>query len=462
MSKEISHQEALTILTSGSFDGFVGAVENDFFECKRTPYRLQEDHEKQELAKDIAAFANSGGGTLVIGLATERSPIHHGDEITAVRAFDRTLVSIEQYYSVLKSWIYPQIPDLHIGWYATADNPERGLIAVTIPHEAMGNGPYIITRFVEPSAKISEIVIGYVERRRSGVEATNAQRLQTLLRDGLRFSEIDRAIQDLQTSVGELLITQSRVKAEERVKDIEGNLRTRTGLILNEVGLAERPHFALSASPNMMIELPSLFESKRGELYQLVDNPPELRSGGFDIKVLGQTRIVRGESVQALAHGQKVLQLFRDGTLALVVRGDREFLCWGRQSENSARINALALIECTYLFFLAFNRVLHLAKPRPSGAIIHVQLGGMITETASTHIHSGPVGGWYGNLKPAPDAVYTFTHNIEPLPAEPGTQAFLIVSRIYEWFGFPHDAIPYTCMIDGVKAIDADAIRVIG
>jgi len=92
MSKELSSQEVLAMLSSGSFKGFIGAVENDHFECKRTPYRLQTDHEKQELAKDVSAFANAGGGVLVIGLATEVSPVHMGDEVTAIRVFDRALV----------------------------------------------------------------------------------------------------------------------------------------------------------------------------------------------------------------------------------------------------------------------------------------------------------------------------------------------------------------------------------
>jgi hypothetical protein len=408
MSKELSSQEVLAMLSSGSFKGFIGVVENDHFECKRTPYRLQTDHEKQELAKDVSAFANAGGGVLVIGLATEVSPVHMGDEVTAIRVFDRALVSVDQYHDILRSWIYPQISDLYIGWYATVANPKRGLVAITIPQKSTTNGPYILTRFVESSGKTSEIVFGYVKRRRSGVEPTNAQRLQTLLRDGLRFADIHGALQGLQATVGELLNAQGRVRAEGRAKDIEGNLRARVGEAHQDVGFVDEAHFALAASPNMVIELPSLFESQRGELYQLVERPPELRSSGFDITVHGQTRIVRGESVQSVDHGEKVLQLYRDGTMVFVARGDGEFLCWGRQREKSISVNALALIESTYLFCLSFQRVLDSAQPKPSGTLVLVQLGGMLSPSGPRRLNSGPMGNWYGNSKEAPDAVFTF------------------------------------------------------
>jgi hypothetical protein len=82
-----SLKEMLDCLKAGNFEGLVGVVESAWFETKRSPSVFNGDRPKLELAKDVSALANSGGGILVIGFATERLPDMPGDRVAKVNPF---------------------------------------------------------------------------------------------------------------------------------------------------------------------------------------------------------------------------------------------------------------------------------------------------------------------------------------------------------------------------------------
>ena len=64
------------ILAARDFDKLVGEVETTWFDAKDQPYDIDTDIGKRELARDVAAFANSGGGVVIIGLRTAKSTAH--------------------------------------------------------------------------------------------------------------------------------------------------------------------------------------------------------------------------------------------------------------------------------------------------------------------------------------------------------------------------------------------------
>src|SRR5437763_1414615 len=72
---------ALHLLTAGRADLLRGQPESDWLEAKGQPYRLDEESESFELAKDVAALANGPeGGIIVLGLTTRKQA---GDEYVA-------------------------------------------------------------------------------------------------------------------------------------------------------------------------------------------------------------------------------------------------------------------------------------------------------------------------------------------------------------------------------------------
>src|SRR5438128_1102865 len=114
MANVLTLEEVTAILEKGEFDELVGAIENEWLECKAAPYQINTDHQRQELAKDVSGLANAGGGIILIGIRTERDPSHFGDEIKEIRPFAQLLVNPEQYIDILKAWIYPPVDKIDV------------------------------------------------------------------------------------------------------------------------------------------------------------------------------------------------------------------------------------------------------------------------------------------------------------------------------------------------------------
>ncbi len=101
------------ILEKGDFDTLIGAYENIWLECKREPYRLESDHQKQELAKDISSIANARGGFLIIGIKTKLDETHKSDKFDEIRPFPSELIDQKKYAYIIENWIYPPIVKLY-------------------------------------------------------------------------------------------------------------------------------------------------------------------------------------------------------------------------------------------------------------------------------------------------------------------------------------------------------------
>jgi Putative DNA-binding domain len=126
MSKTLTVGQVIKILESAVFDELIGAIEDECLECKGAPYVLKEEYQRRELAKDVAALANAEGGIILLGVNTERNPIHLGDEIKKIREFPENLIGRSQYDDVLGSWIYPTLQGVNVEWFAGSKDAKKG------------------------------------------------------------------------------------------------------------------------------------------------------------------------------------------------------------------------------------------------------------------------------------------------------------------------------------------------
>src|SRR4051794_9138051 len=92
----IGRDQIATALAGGDFSVFVGQIENEFFDAKDQPYQVGSDPGKREASKDASAFANGGGGYILVGLRTRPSTVHFADEVEDVRLLQRDLVNTLQ------------------------------------------------------------------------------------------------------------------------------------------------------------------------------------------------------------------------------------------------------------------------------------------------------------------------------------------------------------------------------
>jgi hypothetical protein len=110
------------------------------------------------------------------------------------------LLDTEQYQAILASAVYPTMNNVEFRWFESPEEPGRGVYAIVIPPQQAK--PYLVMRTLTDEGRRVESLVGYFERRRAGVDHMSTQRLQGLLRDGLRFDDVLRErLDDIQRLV---------------------------------------------------------------------------------------------------------------------------------------------------------------------------------------------------------------------------------------------------------------------
>ena len=123
------------VLETKAFNTLIGEIENDWFDCKKEPYQIQNESAIRELAKDVSSFANVDGGYIFIGIRTKQSAQHFGDEVESLHPFSQNLVNTIQYRDLLNAWVYPNIEGLDISWKEVDSTNHTGLVVITIPSQ---------------------------------------------------------------------------------------------------------------------------------------------------------------------------------------------------------------------------------------------------------------------------------------------------------------------------------------
>ena len=200
---ELTIKELEKIISSGDFNPMIGKIENDFFDCKSQIYDLKNEYSKRELAKDVSSFANLNGGYILVGLKTEDSKTHFGEEIKEINFIDKALVDTGQYNNVINDWIYPKIDGVEVKWITTGESV-KGVLIIKIPPQKESQKPFLIKKIIEEK-KDSEIIFGYSKRKQDKSESLKIEDIHRAIRDGLlydknienRFNNLESVMQPL-------------------------------------------------------------------------------------------------------------------------------------------------------------------------------------------------------------------------------------------------------------------------
>ena len=124
----------------------IGTDESEQVDFKRAPYLLTENHQKWELAKDVAAFANKRGGVIVVGVESERQLNEIIESAIAIRPVRKAIVDLPQHRSVIDAWIYPRPEGVDLRWYPPEADQESGLFLIEVPPQRDSIMPFIACR----------------------------------------------------------------------------------------------------------------------------------------------------------------------------------------------------------------------------------------------------------------------------------------------------------------------------
>ncbi|MGZ2361508.1 putative DNA binding domain-containing protein [Streptomyces sp. 372A] len=111
-------RSALAALEAHRPSSLLGLRETQWLDAKKAPYRVADDPKAvEELTKDVAAFANGGGGVIVVGIATR---LDHDEEVLDhVVGVDPAAVNVDQIRKLIRQRVSPAPRGVRVGWSGT-------------------------------------------------------------------------------------------------------------------------------------------------------------------------------------------------------------------------------------------------------------------------------------------------------------------------------------------------------
>jgi len=176
--------EARDALAEGRPERLIGPRECAWLDAKGQPYQLDQRKSAAELAKDVAALANTSGGVIVIGLRTRREG--SSEVIDEVRPVPATLIDRDRYRKLVRERVFPFVRDSSTWWLPVGD--ERGLLVIDVPAQASKDKPFIVSGSDGTQAAVDASSVAVPLRDDDGTHWLSGQELHRLLTEGWNVS----------------------------------------------------------------------------------------------------------------------------------------------------------------------------------------------------------------------------------------------------------------------------------
>lgn len=123
-------ERARQALHRGDLEALLGERECAWLDVKSGIYPLDQPKGPEELVKDVAAFANTPhGGLLVVGFTTRKE---HGEEIVeALNPVPRRLIDLDRYRQVIATRVLPALREVTVEWIGREN--DLGVLIIDIP-----------------------------------------------------------------------------------------------------------------------------------------------------------------------------------------------------------------------------------------------------------------------------------------------------------------------------------------
>jgi Putative DNA-binding domain len=447
------------LLEARDFEALVGAIEADDVEFKHSPYRLDERAQKLELAKDVAAMANRGGGIIVLGVKTSQATQSNVTEATGIRPFDPTLLNSTQYTDTFAGYIHPIPSGVTITFRRASPEEPAGIADIDIPAPHDEDLPLLVKGgLVDGAGDPVGWLIGVPTRRGDQTRHQTIQEIHHQIRNGSRpgGSEILTAVERLTEAVNNLRgdaaddtrrPSATEPPGEKALRRVEDLVREHAAPgALDEAIDTSMPHLVIAAASD-----DGAIHSFLGGGRALLEQPPHSRHTGWNLVTLDQALQIQANVLRVRNGDRKRVDLVRDGGLLALVALPG-FLARGSTIEPWT-INPLALIEFTHDFLLTYAEVSRRIDPAPTAVGIHFELrslhwgvdGEYTMRLSPYHLESGQSMIPLRAGAPSSDYLWVDQAPVHPAAGERiaiGSVAYDVVAAFYRWWGTDAE-VPY-------------------
>lgn len=439
-----SPKEILEKLTAGDFDALIGMFESDWLDAKETPYHLDAAPQKRELAKDVSALANAGGGVILLGFDCEKLLMTAGERINKVCTFPISLVDPKRYNQILADLVHPPPHGVSVLVFENAAKDGSGVAAVVVDKAVLTDGPYLVGKMLDENDLSIGSYFGYFERKRDFIPPVSIVRIQQQLSAGLQWAFLHDRLSAIEAKIDALAPSR---KAPPKITTIlrpERESRIKQACVT--VGRDGAPLVYFDATAESPSAFPTLFKSQRERVVRLVENPPELRNNGFHLWADRTSTIIEGRLRRNVIAGHRLIELWEDGEFIFVGEGDEDFLGWsvGSTVVRPIHISNFVLAEATLYFCWLMRWIFEEAEPKPSVLRLSLGFANMNRSGPATlsDVPEGRIGG-FNQPHPAPSADREFYEFAEWDTYDPARAAYKLLTNVYKWFGFNLDGMPY-------------------
>jgi len=196
-----SPKEVLEKLLAGDFQSLIGITESVWIDAKEIPYILDTPKKKMELAKDVSAFASSGGGIIVLGFDASKDPATAVETISKVCPLPSDLLDANQYRQILGKSVYPPLNGVTIQTFDSGAGDGRVVAAIVIDSALGADKPYLVANMLDEANQSIGAYMGYFERKHDLIPPITIGRLQQLLAAGQQWSSIDQRLLAIESNM---------------------------------------------------------------------------------------------------------------------------------------------------------------------------------------------------------------------------------------------------------------------
>lgn len=148
--------ELIEMLSAGRFADIVGTEEGDQIDFKSHAYNLQNPKDRADLVADVAAFANSKGGTIVLGVETTTVATSKREIAERVVGVSPEAVDDDAYLKLVRAHIRPLVRHVEVRRYSEGAKG-RLLVALHVDPQDEWDIPFLVDRIVDENRPQKEV-----------------------------------------------------------------------------------------------------------------------------------------------------------------------------------------------------------------------------------------------------------------------------------------------------------------
>lgn len=414
--------ELIRVLGSGDYDAILDTRESEWLDFKSQAYDLDSPSKGADLAADIAAFANAGGGCILLGVHEAALPDSQEKVASKTRGVPATSVNDERVRAHVRAHVHP-LAHIDIRRFPI-DVLELILIEVR-PLESHDR-PAIVDRITPlEGQKAPAHAIGWPTRHSADTHWTPAARIQQLISDGLR------------PDGGDFIAHSGGLPPADPAAD-------HLDLLDQEDGWEDWPRLIVQAIPDTPAS--PVIADFYGTFADQVRQWRGIRPMGFG---LGLDYAIEQRGMNLIRGGdRRFVAIDRAGTFTAAANGTPEMLGWSNTSVpwdqiTEVTINPVVLVE---YFAEAARFVDEFLMPAVNARRWRLKVIGLGLQQPRKLVLDTALRTMFPSHKHEP-TVDKFTSGADPT-GEPARDAYTIVSEIVgPGWGVPGRDLPF--IVDG-------------